>query len=792
MQPHGTPGSHKGSARAGGLPPARAALFAAAAHINRGGAAVAVATAPLAAIFTFLNGPLWPVVSAVRNTCGAVRYVTSCIFSRTPSTARTDKNKEQVEMGRNQCTSIWTAVRQSDTKTVTSLVDEAPHLLELRGTLGETPLHWCFLYNYAKNRDLATKLLKKQPWASNHVYEGQEYLGENCLHFAIVHRDLEMVQFLVKRNPKLILGRAKGTSFQQGTPCYYGEYPLFFAACTNQPETVDFLLQHGANLNDVDSNGNTVFHLLVIHGLRDMYEYLEERWWALHGIAGATEEIPGLPRTNLREPWKRLNNEKLSAFTLAASIGHKEMFEYLLGKDEKVEWRYGPLSYHLHALEELDYVPDGGRPTALQLLVEKEHTELLVLPRVKALLQTKWQYYGERIFRRRLLVMFFYLMVFTGVVISRPHKGEALWPVPAWIALAQAFVVFGAVYKASIELRELRANGLQGYFCVRGSMFLENITSLVYSLCVCIATGLRLSEIYGFSHFDTSELLIALAAISGWLYFLFFFLGNRMTGPFVIMIFKMLAGDVLRFCMIYVVFLTGFSTAFYVVFQDRGISGFLNRVKCCFFTMLGEFDGYDTAEQPFPLASFIILVAYIVVVTILLLNLLVAMMGDTYANISHDAETQWHLERARIIFSLENEMSPETRSHPKNVYWTEMDGKRYMPVLENSNEPPEPALTRTKSKYVREGTIMVEPEERGSPTAPRFAEFPVEQQKPSRHAPTDFVRQVTIMEPPAVPRSVPQFLHPNEVVPASPVSPRRIREREDPFSGLPEAKRRSV
>lgn len=41
-----------------------------------------------------------------------------------------------------------------------------------------------------------------------------------------------------------------------------------------------------------------------------------------------------------------------------------------------------------------------------------------------------------------------------------------------------------------------------------------------------------------------------------------------------------------------------------------------------------------------------------------------------------------HLERARIIFAIENEMSWEERKSDKNKYWTTIDGQRYLQVEE--------------------------------------------------------------------------------------------------------------
>lgn len=46
---------------------------------------------------------------------------------------------------------------------------------------------------------------------------------------------------------------------------YFGEYPLSFAAITNQYDCVRLLIENGADPNKQDSNGNTVLHMLVIH-----------------------------------------------------------------------------------------------------------------------------------------------------------------------------------------------------------------------------------------------------------------------------------------------------------------------------------------------------------------------------------------------------------------------------------------------------------------------------------------------------------------------------------------------
>lgn len=40
------------------------------------------------------------------------------------------------------------------------------------------------------------------------------------------------------------------------------------------------------------------------------------------------------------------------------------------------------------------------------------------------------------------------------------------------------------------------------------------------------------------------------------------------------------------------------------------------------------------------------------------------------------------MERARIVFAIENEMSTEERTLEQNKYWTNVDGERYLQVEE--------------------------------------------------------------------------------------------------------------
>ena len=137
--------------------------------------------------------------------------------------------------------------------------------------------------------------------------------------------------------------------------------------------------------------------------------------------------------------------------------------------------------------------------------------------------------------------------------------------------------------------------------------------------------------------------MLAFTSLIGWGYMFIFIMPFQFTGPFVIMIYKMLFNDVLRFCIIYIIFLAGFSQAFYILYQGNGklccllslfnkriflfliysgLYGYISSVKQCFLGLLGDFDLDFYIEGRHPLVGVTLLVFYIIVISILLLNLL--------------------------------------------------------------------------------------------------------------------------------------------------------------------------
>ncbi|CAF3001819.1 unnamed protein product [Rotaria socialis] len=604
---------------------------------------------------------------------------------------------------------IWEAVRKADEAAFKRILNENPSNADARGPVGECPIHMLFLYGTETHLNMARYFIINFPHTITQIYNKEEYYGEMVLHIAIIKRNPTMVEWLLGEEhnraylEQQLTSTASGRFFQEGRPCYYGETPLAFACCTNQWNIVEILLKFGASMDVVDSNGNTVLHLLVIRNLPEMYTKYKERWIAeQQADKGSSDEDDDdeyfrIENQRITPLWKRLNKEGYTPLTLAAKLGQADMFSFLLEERKITQWSFGPVACVLYPLDQVDLEfreEDNieSPVSALELIVQNAHVELIMHPRMIDLVNKKWERFARRIFFNRFLVTFSYLTVFlittildqtrNETITGEGDDAETISVEPAGMlcqticTIGRFFVLAGAIWKGRSELKEIATLGIRKYFQTTGSGLLENCLACSFCSTIFIVNILRALNM------EAETAALAIASLLGWGYMLFFVMAFRLTGPFVVMIYEMLFNDVLRFCIIYVVFLIGFSQTFFILFDYNGFTGFLTSVKQCFLGMLGDFDLDSYAETKHSYISVTFLLFYIIVVTILLLNLLVAMMGDTYGNIIEGATQVWHLERARIVFAIENEMESAERNLARNKYWTNVDGERYLQVEE--------------------------------------------------------------------------------------------------------------
>ncbi|RLN50647.1 hypothetical protein BBJ28_00003964 [Nothophytophthora sp. Chile5] len=685
---------------------------------------------------------------------------------------------------------IFKAVCTNNRTTTLQLVDEDESCLQLRDSVGAAPVHIAFLfghYELGKCLVLRCRALATLTYASGHPHALSPYEGENILHIAIVHRQAELVRWLVHEVPELVRAETSGRFFGPSKTCYFGGTPLLFALASNQIDMALHILAAAerlpvepgkgdeeeplASIFTCDRYGNNVLHLAVIRDLPNVYDFALRHVMQLlspvskqlstgGSISAIAEERPsdevesvGDAQGSLQSPLSAVgeppplqlgdlsqgdinlveflkaaqpasytqmirflmqrNRDELTPLSLAAAIGNQRMFQHLLHLSSSVAWRYGPITaFHVPLLDleqpEPRPNPDLGRfqfmhdtiaslpyplapkgekgfPTAIQCLcsVEKisntlsahhvamqevvaRRLEMLKLLEIQQLLHKKWKYVGRKRFFLRLAAYLLFLAFLNGTTLA-PYEtytnGSTLRA--AGLGTAETGALILAIVKFMNESSQVLLN-FQAFITETGAGQLDNVCTITTSVSLFVSTGMRLS-----GNQELGDAFAAVTLIFAWFYLFFFLLGFRTTGPFVIMILRMIASDIVRFFLVYSAVLIGFAQAIYLVHDGRvGPHALLLRMRSLLVTgFTGEVNYDDNYASGGRMDAFtqVLVVGYVILVMILLVNLLIAM---------YESEQRWVAERANIMASIDNQCPAEWNNQARKLYAIPLQSRR--------------------------------------------------------------------------------------------------------------------
>jgi hypothetical protein len=162
-----------------------------------------------------------------------------------------------------------------------------------------------------------------------------------------------------------------------------------------------------------------------------------------------------------------------------------------------------------------------------------------------------------------------------------------------------------------------------------------------------------LSRLLGFE--DIGESLLAISSVTLYFKVLYYMKAYVNTGPLVSMIFG-IAYNVRYFLFILALVLMGFAQAFWLIsFNNQELDfGTMDKALLnIFFYTLGE-GNYDFSKTSAPILGIVLLVVFLVIVYVLLLNILVALMSDTFTRIQSNGLAQWRLELCRTILDQQH------------------------------------------------------------------------------------------------------------------------------------------
>ncbi|XP_063300405.1 transient receptor potential cation channel subfamily V member 1-like [Pelobates fuscus] len=527
----------------------------------------------------------------------------------------------------------------------------------------------------------------------NAPYTNAYYHGQTALHIAIEKRNFQLVELLIKAQAN-VHAKADGEFFQKkkkGVGFYFGELPLSLAACTNQPDIVNFLLNNPyrkADLAARDSHGNTVLHALVLvadntkentETVTKMYDDILKKSVKMNPQL-RLEEIP--------------NKEGLTPLKLAAKTGKIELFRHILRREitepeykhlsrKFTEWTYGPVHTSLYDLSSVD---THERDSVLETIVFKSNAnnrhDMIVLEPINQLLQDKWDAFAGKIFYLKFLLYIAYMIIFTVTVYNRPRVGQPPFPLEGTVTdsfrvFGEIVIMVGGVYILIWQIiyfwkrrPSAKIIMMDGYF---------EVLFLLYSIILLCG---------GVVYFAGSEAYVTflvLAMVIGWINMLYYSRGSQQTGIYSVMIQKAILRDMLRFLFVYLVFLFGFAAALVTLVgeapQDSGnsteaeksegvsYSGLYITILELFKFTIGMGDLTFNENLKFKHFLMFLLILYVVLTYILLLNMLIALMSETVSKISNKSERIWKLQRAATILDTERFLPQLLRKKWESGHW---------------------------------------------------------------------------------------------------------------------------
>ncbi|XP_066455593.1 transient receptor potential cation channel subfamily V member 1-like [Eleutherodactylus coqui] len=513
----------------------------------------------------------------------------------------------------------------------------------------------------------------------NAAYTNDYYHGQTALHIAIERRNFPLVKLLME-NEANVHACADGLFFQQkkrGCSFYFGELPLSLAACTNQLNIVHYLLnnQHRrADLAAKDSHGNTVLHALVL--VADDTEENTEI------ITHMYDEI--LKKSVQMDPQMKLENqyniEGLTPMKLAAKTGKLELLKHIIRREIEepeyrhlsrkfTEWTYGPVHTSLYDISSVDTHEPGS---VLETIVFKSNAynrhKMIILEPLNQLLQEKWDCFAGKIFYLKFILYILYMSIFTATAYHRPLEGQPPFPLQGTVkdnvrVLGEVIIMFGGVYIFICQIiyfwkrrPSLQILMMDGYFEV---LFFLQATLLLCSGIIYLAGN------------EAYVALMVFSLVIGWVDMLYYTRGFQQTGIYSVMIQKTILRDMLRFLLVYIVFLFGFAAALVTLIGEApqevknstetgekeeaasSYSGlYITSLELFKFTIgMGDLEFNENLK--FKHFFMFLLILYVILTYVLLLNMLIALMSETVNKVSSESKSIWKLQRAATILDIE-------------------------------------------------------------------------------------------------------------------------------------------
>ncbi|CAI5692662.1 unnamed protein product [Oreochromis niloticus] len=324
------------------------------------------------------------------------------------------------------------------------------------------------------------------------------------------------------------------------------------------------------------------------------------------------------------------NNDGMTPLKLAAKLGKIELIRHMLHRefmDEETkplsrkftEWIYGPVHSLLYDMISID---TDEKDSVLEIIVFgseiPNRPEMLQIEPLRSLLQTKWERFASKLFLMNFLLYVMYLTIFTTVTFYR-KEGQPPFPIENipldhLRCVGELISIFGALRFLYKTITPFWRNPP-----TFNALFVDGFTDILFFL--------------------QAALLLICVVVWVWAEGICWppcaLIGFRLGEPSLLPKRFQAIGD--------------------VQCDDA------KTLELFKFT-IGMGDLQFTDQVQYKEVFYILLNCYIILTYILLLNMLIALMGNTVERISTQSENIWNLQRAFTILDMERTLPRWLRS----------------------------------------------------------------------------------------------------------------------------------
>jgi len=451
----------------------------------------------------------------------------------------------------------------------------------------------------------------------------------------------------------------------------------------------------------IDGYENNVLHILAYNNNPEIYQFLHANW-----------------KEDCLELEKCVNNQGMTPLQFAAYHGNKEILEQILALRRELLWKYVTVATYAYPLEEIDSMIEFSKvhktekkPKAeqkpevvtnrrntlrrqhsetnvkkpqkksireqfsvLEMIVytpnfsvegKRKRAKILQSPFIDQLLFDKWTNYAGFVFY---LWMFFhavYLIVLTTFTIL----GTDGLSVAAFWAL-EGFLVAFAIISIAFEISDIWKIGK----FYRYSSINYHISCWVYSSLILTNFVLNFfndAPSCDLSHYEkdpgnlpdicvASNVCLSLACFFSWYFFFYFARGFPGYGLFAVSMHAMIVFNMIPFAIVYFILIMAFTLALFPVWASDGWFyqfgvGMLTVLETSLFST--NFTAGDLMKSnPAPLVV-IYFILTIFLIGILMVNMLIASMENTYEQMREEAKGQLFFEWTATCLEIERRVS---------------------------------------------------------------------------------------------------------------------------------------